>query len=192
MTISHTIIICWTDLSLSAYNNKNSNNLDDHRDIVANQENRMCYFQKLGRMINMKLCLLNKNKAGCFTFITFYVCVFFFSFPFIQACLLPTPTLLSCGNYARCVNQSLQGLTNMQVHSETCEVAFFESFLRNLHSCAQYEGVTFILQLWLRIPLVSPELQEAEGTPREDEMFLVSHYSLSFSLHAVPSFLVPS
>lgn len=58
----------------------------------------------------------------------------------LQACLLPTPAPLSCGNYARCVNQSLQSLTNMQ--------------------------------LWLRIPLVSPELQAAEGTVNEDAIFL--------------------
>ncbi|KAI5061937.1 hypothetical protein GOP47_0022476 [Adiantum capillus-veneris] len=58
----------------------------------------------------------------------------------LQACLIPTPTPLSGGNYARSVNQSLQGLSNMQ--------------------------------LWLRIPLVSPDLQEAEGTPNEDEVFL--------------------
>lgn len=58
----------------------------------------------------------------------------------LQACLLPTPTPLNFGNYARCVNQSLQGLSNMQ--------------------------------LWLRIPLVSPELQEAEGTSNEDAVFV--------------------
>lgn len=58
----------------------------------------------------------------------------------LQACLLPTPTPLNCGNYAHCVNQSLQGLSNMQ--------------------------------LWLRVPLVSPDLQEAEGTPDEDAVFL--------------------
>lgn len=58
----------------------------------------------------------------------------------LQACLLPTPRALSCGNYARCVNQALQGLSNMQ--------------------------------LWLRIPLVSPELQNAEGTSDEDAVFL--------------------
>ncbi|XP_028102825.1 uncharacterized protein LOC114302063 isoform X2 [Camellia sinensis] len=31
-----------------------------------------------------------------------------------QACLLPTPKGASCANYARCVNQILQNLTNMQ------------------------------------------------------------------------------
>eukprot|EP00246_Nothoceros_aenigmaticus_P003341 TRINITY_DN1443_c0_g1_i1.p1 TRINITY_DN1443_c0_g1~~TRINITY_DN1443_c0_g1_i1.p1 ORF type:complete len:394 (+),score=58.92 TRINITY_DN1443_c0_g1_i1:284-1465(+) len=58
----------------------------------------------------------------------------------LQACLLPTPRVLNCANYARCVNQTLQGLSNMQ--------------------------------LWVRIPLVSPELQNAEGTPEEDAVFL--------------------
>lgn len=58
----------------------------------------------------------------------------------LQACVLRNPTPLNCANYARCVNQNLQGLSNMQ--------------------------------LWLRIPLVSPELQEAEGTPNEDSVFL--------------------
>ncbi|KAK1289111.1 Protein arginine N-methyltransferase 5 [Acorus calamus] len=33
----------------------------------------------------------------------------------LQACLLPPPRGVSCGNYARCVNQILQGLTNMQL-----------------------------------------------------------------------------
>ncbi|XP_021898096.1 protein arginine N-methyltransferase 1.5-like [Carica papaya] len=33
----------------------------------------------------------------------------------IQACLLPTPKQRSCANYARCVNQILQGLNNMQL-----------------------------------------------------------------------------
>lgn len=32
-----------------------------------------------------------------------------------QACILPTPRRGSCGNYARCVNQILQGINNMQV-----------------------------------------------------------------------------
>ncbi|CAM6114727.1 unnamed protein product [Calypogeia fissa] len=58
----------------------------------------------------------------------------------LQACLLPTPKPLDCGNYARCVNQVLQGLTNMQ--------------------------------LWLRIPLVSPEMEGAQGTENEDALFL--------------------
>ncbi|BBN09504.1 type II protein arginine methyltransferase [Marchantia polymorpha subsp. ruderalis] len=58
----------------------------------------------------------------------------------LQACLLPTPRPLSCGNYARCVNQVLQGLSNMQ--------------------------------LWLRIPLVSPAMEAAQGTENEDLLFL--------------------
>lgn len=33
----------------------------------------------------------------------------------VQACLLPPPKKGGCGNYARCVNQILQGLTNMQL-----------------------------------------------------------------------------
>ncbi|XP_010526290.1 PREDICTED: protein arginine N-methyltransferase 1.5 [Tarenaya hassleriana] len=33
----------------------------------------------------------------------------------LQACLLPTPKRSSCANYARCVNQILQGLSNMQL-----------------------------------------------------------------------------
>ncbi|XP_068642321.1 protein arginine N-methyltransferase 5-like [Aristolochia californica] len=33
----------------------------------------------------------------------------------LQACLLPSPRGESCGNYARCVNQILQGLNNMQL-----------------------------------------------------------------------------
>ncbi|KAL5699779.1 type II protein arginine methyltransferase [Ranunculus cassubicifolius] len=33
----------------------------------------------------------------------------------VQACLLPPPRGTSCGNYARCVNQILQGLNNMQL-----------------------------------------------------------------------------
>ncbi|KAH0871484.1 hypothetical protein HID58_078506 [Brassica napus] len=33
----------------------------------------------------------------------------------LQACLLPTPKGTSCANYARCVNQILQGLTTLQV-----------------------------------------------------------------------------
>ncbi|XP_062224110.1 protein arginine N-methyltransferase 5-like isoform X3 [Phragmites australis] len=33
----------------------------------------------------------------------------------LQACVLPTPRRSSCGNYARVVNQILQGLTNMQL-----------------------------------------------------------------------------
>ncbi|KAJ3696287.1 hypothetical protein LUZ60_001664 [Juncus effusus] len=33
----------------------------------------------------------------------------------LQACLLPAPKGASCGNYARCVNHILQGLTNMQL-----------------------------------------------------------------------------
>ncbi|KAF3325605.1 protein arginine N-methyltransferase 5 [Carex littledalei] len=33
----------------------------------------------------------------------------------LQACVLPPPKRASCGNYARCVNQILQGVTNMQL-----------------------------------------------------------------------------
>ncbi|CAA6671219.1 unnamed protein product [Spirodela intermedia] len=33
----------------------------------------------------------------------------------LQACVLPFPKSASCGNYARCVNQILQGLSNMQL-----------------------------------------------------------------------------
>ncbi|XP_022754394.1 protein arginine N-methyltransferase 1.5 [Durio zibethinus] len=33
----------------------------------------------------------------------------------LQACLLPSPKGSSCANYARCVNQILQGLSNMQL-----------------------------------------------------------------------------
>ncbi|KAL0679908.1 hypothetical protein Bca4012_007889 [Brassica carinata] len=33
----------------------------------------------------------------------------------LQACLLPTPKGTSCANYARCVNQILQGLGNLQL-----------------------------------------------------------------------------
>ncbi|PSR91898.1 Protein arginine N-methyltransferase [Actinidia chinensis var. chinensis] len=33
----------------------------------------------------------------------------------LQACLLPTPKGVSCANYARCVNQILQNLNNMQL-----------------------------------------------------------------------------
>jgi protein arginine N-methyltransferase 5 len=33
----------------------------------------------------------------------------------LQACLLPTPKGKSCANYARCVNQILQGLTTLQL-----------------------------------------------------------------------------
>ncbi|XP_008796923.1 protein arginine N-methyltransferase 5 [Phoenix dactylifera] len=33
----------------------------------------------------------------------------------LQACLLPPPRTASCGNYARCVNQILQGVNNMQL-----------------------------------------------------------------------------
>ncbi|GMY17782.1 protein arginine N-methyltransferase 1.5 isoform X1 [Fagus crenata] len=33
----------------------------------------------------------------------------------LQACLLPAPKGISCANYARCVNQILQGLNNMQL-----------------------------------------------------------------------------
>ncbi|KAJ6811382.1 protein arginine N-methyltransferase 5 isoform X1 [Iris pallida] len=33
----------------------------------------------------------------------------------LQACLLPPPRGGSCGNYARCVNQILQGINNMQL-----------------------------------------------------------------------------
>ncbi|KAJ3698660.1 hypothetical protein LUZ61_002365 [Rhynchospora tenuis] len=33
----------------------------------------------------------------------------------LQACVLPPPKSASCGNYARCVNQILQGLSNMQL-----------------------------------------------------------------------------
>lgn len=32
----------------------------------------------------------------------------------VQACILPPPKGASCANYARCVNQILQGLNNMQ------------------------------------------------------------------------------
>ncbi|XP_011006678.1 PREDICTED: protein arginine N-methyltransferase 1.5-like isoform X2 [Populus euphratica] len=33
----------------------------------------------------------------------------------LQACILPSPTGASCANYARCVNQILLGLNNMQL-----------------------------------------------------------------------------
>ncbi|XP_024517472.1 protein arginine N-methyltransferase 5 isoform X2 [Selaginella moellendorffii] len=58
----------------------------------------------------------------------------------VQACLLPTPKAFGCANYARCVNQVLQGLGNMQ--------------------------------LWLRLPLQTPEMEEAEATDTEDAAYL--------------------
>lgn len=58
----------------------------------------------------------------------------------LQACLLPSPKGLKCGNYARCVNQILQGLSNMQ--------------------------------LWLRIPLVCPELEVGEELISEDDVYV--------------------
>jgi len=36
-------------------------------------------------------------------------------FKILQACLLPSPKGTSCANYARCVNQILQGANNIQV-----------------------------------------------------------------------------
>ncbi|RDX67237.1 Protein arginine N-methyltransferase 1.5, partial [Mucuna pruriens] len=51
----------------------------------------------------------------------------------LQACLLPAPKGNSYANYARCVNQILQGSSNMQV------------------------PVPLYVELWLRIPLVKPD-----------------------------------
>ncbi|KVH91541.1 Protein arginine N-methyltransferase [Cynara cardunculus var. scolymus] len=46
----------------------------------------------------------------------------------LQACLLPTPKGTSCGNYARCVNQILQNLNNMQAVELTDSWELWNSF----------------------------------------------------------------
>ncbi|CAH2061266.1 unnamed protein product [Thlaspi arvense] len=66
----------------------------------------------------------------------------------LRACLLPTPKGTSCANYARCVNQILQGKLEM-------EVIFLLSFTRT----SLHQSLIFLLRshsamkLWLRIPL---------------------------------------
>ncbi|KAF5936430.1 hypothetical protein HYC85_027559 [Camellia sinensis] len=69
----------------------------------------------------------------------------------LQACLLPTPKGASCANYARCVNQILQNLTNMQ-----------SSFLLFIS----------ILKLWLRIPLEKSDNDAMNGN--SDHLAVVS------------------
>jgi hypothetical protein len=56
----------------------------------------------------------------------------------LQAVLLPPPRPLQSSNYARVVNQVLRG------------------------------SGTSAMQLWLRIPLLAPDLEAAEGTRHED------------------------
>ena len=143
-------------------------------------------------MINMKLCLQIKKSTLFYIYNILCLCSFLLisfhtGLPFTNSDTLELWELCTL-----CESK----LTGFDKHAGASR-DIWSCFLWNLSSeintlCAQYEGVTFILQLWLRIPLISPELQEAEGTPREDEMFLVSHYSRSFSINAVPSFLVPS
>ena len=48
----------------------------------------------------------------------------------LQACLLPTPKGTSCANYARCVNQILQGLGNLQVVYESFAFDSVKLYLR--------------------------------------------------------------
>ena len=86
--------------------------------------------------------------------------VFLIPFNMLQACLLPAPKGTSCANYARCVNQILQGSNNMQV-SLYVEVLclVYLSFLHECHflqSCI-YSLFNFVMQLWLRVPLVKPD-----------------------------------
>ena len=86
----------------------------------------------------------------------------FFLIPFnmLQACLLPAPKGTSCANYARCVNQILQGSNNMQVplYAEVLCLVYL-SFLHECHFLQSYiySFFNFVMQLWLRLPLVKPD-----------------------------------
>lgn len=82
--------------------------------------------------------------------------LYFFLCIIIQACLLPTPKGKSCGNYARCVNQILQNLNNMQVLVPT----FSRQFSK------KKKGIFILIvycipKLWLRIPLAKSDDDES-------------------------------
>lgn len=66
----------------------------------------------------------------------------------LQAVLLPPPRPLQSSNYARVVNQVLRG------------------------------SGTSAMQLWLRIPLLAPDLEAAEGTRHEDHAAQVTRNPL--------------
>ncbi|MQL94125.1 hypothetical protein Taro_026774 [Colocasia esculenta] len=68
----------------------------------------------------------------------------------LQACLLPFPRGASCGNYARCVNQILQGLNNMQLWLRVPLVKsdLMEDDTKHENSCHMSEDVLDSWELW--------------------------------------------
>lgn len=80
----------------------------------------VCLHQRIRRnggrtmIVQMQLlfCLLSQPL---FAWIKQHFCLLLTHFLILQACLLPAPKGVTCANYARCVNQILQNLSNMQV-----------------------------------------------------------------------------
>lgn len=91
----------------------------------------------------------------------------------LQACLLPPPRGTSCGNYARCVNQILQGLNNMQVLLMWPYYMLFHVFCLWLYS-SPVLMVHLMQKLWLRVPLEKVEVAD-DGTMDENFDHLVSY-----------------
>lgn len=103
--------------------------------------------------------------------------VFLIPLKMSQACLLPAPKGTSCANYARCVNQILQGANNIQVRlcvQLLCLVysSVLYSFMNVIFFDLVFIFCDFVMQLWLRIPLVKPDVDSMDAK----SVTLVSKY----------------
>lgn len=92
----------------------------------------------------------------------------------MQACLLPAPKGVTCANYARCVNQILQNLSNMQVSILSLFwFSYFSSVFIHFNTCSSIVCFMFHilililcgLKLWLRIPLEKSDDDDGNRSP---------------------------
>ncbi|KAF5949347.1 hypothetical protein HYC85_011340 [Camellia sinensis] len=124
-----------------------------------------------------------------------------------KACLLPTPKGASCANYARCVNQILQNLTNMQAvvsgkpeHSlptGSSELAYQRAVSKALMDRVPDEEASMIITVLMvvgagRGPLVRASLQAAEETGRKLRVHAVEkNPNAIVTLHGMNDRVVP-
>ncbi|KAG6783509.1 hypothetical protein POTOM_012958 [Populus tomentosa] len=106
----------------------------------------------------------------------------------IQACILPSPKGASCANYARCVNQILLGLNNMQAPF-VIQIYFPIIFFPFLFSfiVAVLILITSLLKLWLRILLVKTDdddVMDANSTSFIDSWELWNAFCLLCEHHS--------
>ncbi|GJX77178.1 hypothetical protein Tco_0323989 [Tanacetum coccineum] len=97
----------------------------------------------------------------------------------MNACLLPTPKGKSSGNYARCVNQILQNLNNMQVFTT------FNKFNRAMVLLA-FKAAIFHTEVLLSGKLCTASLLRAHHPLRTK---LISLLSVELPRHDLKSYL---